>query len=453
MSTQQIFIRLSAPIGTDVNQYPFACNVGVSSQNQLSPCPVGGTIRNLRVHAMTALASGTNVLALRNQSGNTALTVTFAAGDTDKADTVHSVTVTAGDRIGWYVTSTAASADVRYRVTCDWIPTTEGVSLYGFTGSVFPPDPGYSGLFEGDGQIDTTTNARSMVGCAGTLIGFGVRASGALSGIQQIELAAYKNGTKQDGSGGTVDTRVTLSATAQETTGTFSLPLAVGDALYVGVDFINSAPDMKSCLVAFQATTANQFNLGANTNGAGNTTATARYFFAHAPGNNGDFATEGDAELYVGDTALRVTGITLWSENAPGSGKSITATLRKNGADTAIAATIADLATTASGSGSVSFAQGDRFCIKQVCSGTPLSTILPLRWTLTAAAEVPIQGSAVFGVNTTVKATRAVAFGLDGNTNVLSTAGKLKVFGDFEVTGTTTLASASVSAMLDGLGT
>lgn len=49
--------------------------------------------------------------------------------------------------------------------------------------------------------------------------------------------------------------------------------------------------------------------------------------------------------------------------------------------------------------------------------------------------EMLIKGSAVFGVTTTVKATRAVAFGLDDATNVLDEAGKMKVFGDFEVTG------------------
>jgi hypothetical protein len=49
----------------------------------------------------------------------------------------------------------------------------------------------------------------------------------------------------------------------------------------------------------------------------------------------------------------------------------------------------------------------------------------------------PIVGSMVAGVNTTVRATRAIAFGLDGNTNIHDEAGKFKVFGDMEVTGTT----------------
>ncbi len=48
------------------------------------------------------------------------------------------------------------------------------------------------------------------------------------------------------------------------------------------------------------------------------------------------------------------------------------------------------------------------------------------------------KGSTVVGVTTTVTAPRAFAVGLDNNVNVLAEAGKMKVFGNFEVTGTAT---------------
>ena len=54
-------------------------------------------------------------------------------------------------------------------------------------------------------------------------------------------------------------------------------------------------------------------------------------------------------------------------------------------------------------------------------------------------AGTTIRGSAVFGERTTVSATRAIAFGLDGNTNTLSEAGKFKVFGKGEFTDTLTV--------------
>jgi hypothetical protein len=54
----------------------------------------------------------------------------------------------------------------------------------------------------------------------------------------------------------------------------------------------------------------------------------------------------------------------------------------------------------------------------------------------------PLVAPFVWGVNTKVKASRAVAFGLDGNTNVLEDEGKFKIFGDLEVTGDFTVPSS-----------
>lgn len=63
--------------------------------------------------------------------------------------------------------------------------------------------------------------------------------------------------------------------------------------------------------------------------------------------------------------------------------------------------------------------------------------------------------AAVFGVTTTVTGTRAIAFGLDGNTNTHSTDGVCKVFGSVEVTGTVTvggsISGAPLSDRFDGL--
>lgn len=57
-----------------------------------------------------------------------------------------------------------------------------------------------------------------------------------------------------------------------------------------------------------------------------------------------------------------------------------------------------------------------------------------------------IRGSAVFGEKGTVKASRSILASLDGNTNVLTDAGKMKVVGAFEVaTGPVTLPNDSIS--------
>jgi len=63
-----------------------------------------------------------------------------------------------------------------------------------------------------------------------------------------------------------------------------------------------------------------------------------------------------------------------------------------------------------------------------------------------------IVGSTVFGVTTTVTATRAFAVGLDNNVNTLSEEGKFKIFGDLEVTGTVTFADLTVTDLTNIMG-
>ncbi len=60
-----------------------------------------------------------------------------------------------------------------------------------------------------------------------------------------------------------------------------------------------------------------------------------------------------------------------------------------------------------------------------------------------------IKGSMAVGVDTTVTATRAVAFGLDGATHTHTEEGKLIIYGNLEVTGTS---NVSTDIDLDELG-
>ena len=67
---------------------------------------------------------------------------------------------------------------------------------------------------------------------------------------------------------------------------------------------------------------------------------------------------------------------------------------------------------------------------------------------------VTVTGSAVFGVNTTVSVTRAIACGLDGSTNVHSDIGKFKVFGKIHATETIQVedVSGTTATSLIGIG-
>ena len=82
-------------------------------------------------------------------------------------------------------------------------------------------------------------------------------------------------------------------------------------------------------------------------------------------------ATEAD-ELVEAALATTVSKLVVTLGVAPGSGKSWTFTLRKNGADTGLTCTISDTATTASDLvNTVSYAVGDTLTLKIVPSGTP----------------------------------------------------------------------------------
>jgi hypothetical protein len=79
------------------------------------------------------------------------------------------------------------------------------------------------------------------------------------------------------------------------------------------------------------------------------------------------------------------------------------------------------------------------------------SSYIEVTWTEVVALEIP--GSVAFGDKVTVTAPRAVAFSVDGNTNVHDTEGVVKIFGDLEVTGDFGSGGDSLSAYLDSLGT
>jgi hypothetical protein len=93
----------------------------------------------------------------------------------------------------------------------------------------------------------------------------------------------------------------------------------------------------------------------------------------------------------------------------------------------------------------------------QITGGSGLFGALDSYSFFSGAPVVTITGSAVFGVTGTVTATRAVLFSLDGETNVHSDAGVLKICGDLEVTGDVTFTGdvtvSEPSSLMDSIVT
>jgi hypothetical protein len=84
----------------------------------------------------------------------------------------------------------------------------------------------------------------------------------------------------------------------------------------------------------------------------------------------------------------------------------------------------------------------------QSCSWTSASSGETWAAAIVVFAPEPTttRGSAVFGVTTTVQATRAIAFGLDNRVNVHDTPGMFKVFGDAWITGDLTVEGDLISS-------
>jgi hypothetical protein len=219
----------------------------------------------------------------------------------------------------------------------------------------------------------------------------------------------------------------------------YSLALAAGDLVYTEAIVSGTFTTRAFALgYAFEATTDGQSQVCGISSANLSTSATTHY--PVPTGTSSGFSTEA---LFVvraigGVSSVALSGLQLFLPTAPGASKSRTFTLRNTGADTALTVTISGTATTGSDLvHTADIAAGDLWNWTAIPTSSPAATLA--HWGLIQTTTSRKRGSSVFGVDITVTATRAAAFGLDGATNVHDEAGKLKVFGNFEVTGETTV--------------
>ena len=82
----------------------------------------------------------------------------------------------------------------------------------------------------------------------------------------------------------------------------------------------------------------------------------------------GSTADNSEADVAVPVPALTITELYAYASSAPGTGETYTLTVRKNGVDTSLAATISGTSSSANDSASISFSAGDRFSVSVVTS-------------------------------------------------------------------------------------
>jgi hypothetical protein len=294
----------------------------------------------------------------------------------------------------------------------------------------------------GSGIALTTIGPATMtMPIPGTVNGYAMRyANSDFGSGRGYEGAWYKNGVKQDGSGGTVDTRLSILSGGTPSFSdftTFTLTYAQGDTVAFEITPVGS-PIGPSLAIAtsFTPDTAGESIWGGMT---GSGPHQANPSFVRMNGSASEFPNWGTSETIitqsaVTDTRLTIDRLYVRLGTAPGSGKSHVIDGRLNGASPSgtLAVTIADAATTGSDLvNAISVTDADDLLgLRAVPSGTPATTSVVYSMRVVALAP-EIRGSFVAGTVGTVTSTRTALFNMDAVTRDVSAVGSLCVGGSF----------------------
>lgn len=271
---------------------------GTDESGRQAPWPTDGTFRNLVITITTAPGTGKSwTFTVRKDGVDTTLTVPIADTATTARDTTHSFTIAPGGLLSMSCTPSGTPASLgnfSVHVSIEFESTNAGESGHCFTGGSInvPQDQSAhcNGVF--CQQLEWQTNADkvvNVVGAAGSITCFYARKVGSFFG-GTYDFVLYKNGVKQDGSGGTVDTRVQVitvgapSSPAQNSV-TCDLPVVPGDLVYAEVIATGSVTGSLSLMgFRFLATTDGQSNYCgiADDSAANNTTN-------YTPPNSSDY--------------------------------------------------------------------------------------------------------------------------------------------------------------------
>ncbi len=369
MSVQTIVNREA---GSPVANNPVLSQAQGSSQTISTPMPIAGSFSNWQIRLSVAPGGVTSrTLTLHKNDVATAVTVTITGAATTGSDTTHSVSYAIGDTLRWSHTASGSPAIAVVSFSIDFTPTTADMSIYGWSSAGVTANA-FAGPFHGSGFTPTTAFPGSQISAmSGNITDLRWRV-GTSPGVGNSRIATiFLNGVAQDGSGGTPDTRATISGANTSAASAFSLAIAPFDVLTVKHTTSGSPTGITwSCgAIAVAATFAGQYQFGCVQTGSSTSTK-----FQTPIGQTliGDSATESDVDIIGGITNIAIGGIYMELSGAPSAGKSWTATLRVNGSDSALAVTVADAATTGFTAASpVTITTSDTWSIKITSSGSP----------------------------------------------------------------------------------
>ncbi len=410
-----------------------------------TPWAVAGTFRNFSFRVSTAPGAGkTRTFVVRKNGSDTGCMVTISDTALIASDTTHSFTVSPGDLLSLSCASTGTPTNPGqggYSYGIEFVPDSTG-----FSGYVIPPmdlpsgaiSTRWNGVFwpcpgSTVSWNSTTGEVDNIVACDGTITHARLYADVAPGVGTGYDIYIYKNGTKQDGTGGTVDTHMSITGTNQTASATFSLPVTAGDRVYTELtpSGAPSGPDL-AIAFAFEADTEDEFMLGGWTGGGPTVDSTDPSYHAISYSSAGWSAiadllkvqqTSGVVTFGLSDFRFRL-------DVAPGGSTTQTITVRRNDADT-------DLAILLTGSNlsgddlihGVALNQGDTVNLRTLASATDPASATWSSWSLVGVVAPETIRSHVFGSSATVTSTRTFFVNVDGVPRTVDDSGAAHVGG------------------------
>jgi hypothetical protein len=281
------------------------------------------------------------------------------------------VQVNEGDTVMWTRTSSGSpTAPTRIHSSIEFNGAVTKESSYGINGNTLSNsatvrNPLFSAATWTTANV---ANRFSLVSAAGDVTGYRIdlsAAPGAAASGKKYDFAVYKNGTKQDGSGGTVDTRGTILETATTVSVSFTLAVSGGDQLLIECVPTSTPTTSNAALgTKFVSTTDGYSQLCEGYSNTISETAT-KYLYTYDPDTAPD-ATEGNADNIGGLTNAFTVRDVYQKWVALGAPTTSIVTVRKNGASGGVTCTVSSPATTCSDTtNTVSIAPGDTWSLER----------------------------------------------------------------------------------------
>lgn len=264
MSKQVITKHASTTLGNSATSMGFPVS-GATQSAELSKTPFAatGTLGKMYVVIDVLPAAGTTkVFTLVVNGSTTACVVTLDDTHLSGQYTGTPIAVTAGDvlSIQYTITGTPGSS-AACSIAFEFTSTNANQSVHcGGAAPLTSTTPRWLEALNPNDFVNTTALIQSncIVSAPGTVTAmyFSIAAAAGTTGSYKATI--YLNGTAQDGTAGTPDTRITIvnATTRTDSVATFSLAVVAGDLLAIQVDAI-SAPSSKTGAFGLQFTSTN----------------------------------------------------------------------------------------------------------------------------------------------------------------------------------------------------